>query len=219
MSKANRRSLNIEGAYRHVLTDLYGFMGTVIAGILIVVSGFARADPIASLVVVALMLKAAAGLLRPALRILLEATPDDIDLEEVRRHLLEFRKCPPCTTCTCGRSLPPCPSLQPMSWSLTTASAAAKSGASSITCRAVWRGTSMWRIRPCNSRPLDTSIMRSAATRRQRPGVSRVARVRPPARHVRSWGRCRKPAGSHCPAGIEQRRAGPRLKEEGSHET
>jgi cobalt-zinc-cadmium efflux system protein len=90
MSKANRRSLNIEGAYRHVLTDLYGFIGTVIAGIVIVATGFSRADSIASLVVVGLMLKAAIQLLRPALRILLEATPDDIDLEEVRRHLLEL---------------------------------------------------------------------------------------------------------------------------------
>jgi cobalt-zinc-cadmium efflux system protein len=90
LSKANRRSLNIEGAYRHVLTDLYGFIGTVVAGIVIVTTGFSRADSIASLVVVALMLKAAIGLLRPGLRILLEATPEDIDLEEVRRHLLEL---------------------------------------------------------------------------------------------------------------------------------
>ena len=92
MSKANRRSLNVEGAYRHVLTDLYGFIGTVIAGIVIVTTGFSRADSIASLVVVGLMLKAAIGLLRPALRILLEATPEDIDLEEVRRHLLELHE-------------------------------------------------------------------------------------------------------------------------------
>ena len=52
--------------------------------------GFNRADAIASLLVVVLMLKAAVELLRPALRILLEATPEDIDLEEVRRHLLEL---------------------------------------------------------------------------------------------------------------------------------
>jgi cobalt-zinc-cadmium efflux system protein len=90
LSKANRTSLNIEGAYRHIVTDLYGFIGTVLAGIVIVTSGFTRADSIASLVVVALMLKAAIELLRPGLRILLEATPDDIDLEEVRRHLLEL---------------------------------------------------------------------------------------------------------------------------------
>jgi cobalt-zinc-cadmium efflux system protein len=90
MSRANRSSLNIEGAYRHVLTDLYGFAGTLIAGVVIVTAGFERADAIASLVVVGLMLKAAVELLRPSLRILLEATPEDIDLEEVRRHLLEL---------------------------------------------------------------------------------------------------------------------------------
>jgi cobalt-zinc-cadmium efflux system protein len=88
--KANRRSLNIEGAYRHVVTDLYGFIGTVVAGIVIVATGFNRADSIASLVVVGLMLTAAVRLLRPALHILLEATPEDIDLEEVREHLLEL---------------------------------------------------------------------------------------------------------------------------------
>jgi len=92
MSKANRRSLNVESAYRHVLTDLYGLIGTVIAGIVIVTTGFSRADSIASLVVVTLMLKAAISMLRPALRILLEATPEDIDLEEVRRHLLELHE-------------------------------------------------------------------------------------------------------------------------------
>jgi cobalt-zinc-cadmium efflux system protein len=90
MARANRRSLNIEGAYRHILTDLYGFAGTLIAGIVIVLWGFDRADAIASLVVVALMLKAAVELLRPSLRILLEATPEDIDLIEVRQHLLEL---------------------------------------------------------------------------------------------------------------------------------
>jgi cobalt-zinc-cadmium efflux system protein len=90
MARANRRSLNIEGAYRHILTDLYGFAGTLIAGVIIVLWGFDRADAIASLVVVVLMLKAAVELLRPSLRILLEATPDDIDLVEVRQHLLEL---------------------------------------------------------------------------------------------------------------------------------
>ena len=88
VARADRRSLNVEGAYRHILTDLYGFIGTLLAGIVIVTSGFDRADAIASLVVVALMLKAAVALLQPALHILLEATPEDIDLDEVRTHLL-----------------------------------------------------------------------------------------------------------------------------------
>jgi len=90
LSRANRQSLNMEGAYQHILTDLYGFAGTLIAGIVIVATGFDRADAVASLVVVLLMLGAAVRLLRPAVRILLEATPEDIDLEEVRRHLVEL---------------------------------------------------------------------------------------------------------------------------------
>jgi cobalt-zinc-cadmium efflux system protein len=89
LAKANRTSLNMQGAFRHVLTDLYGFIGTVIAGLIIVTTGYTRADAIASLVVVALMLKASWELLRDSGRILLEAAPKDVDLHEVRSHLLE----------------------------------------------------------------------------------------------------------------------------------
>ena len=87
LARANRSSLNVEGAFRHVLTDLYGFIGTVIAGIVIVTTGFTRADAIASLIVVVLMAKAAWGLLRDSGRVLLEAAPEDLDLEQVRAHL------------------------------------------------------------------------------------------------------------------------------------
>jgi cobalt-zinc-cadmium efflux system protein len=88
LARANRSSLNVEGAFRHVLTDLYGFTGTVIAGIIIVTTGFTRADPIASLIVVVLMAKAAWELLRDSGRVLLEAAPEDTDLAEVRAHIL-----------------------------------------------------------------------------------------------------------------------------------
>lgn len=88
LARANRTSLNVEGAYQHVLTDLYGFIGTVVAGIVILTTGWTRADPIASLLVVALMLYAAWGLLRDSGRVLLEAAPDDVDLAGIREHLL-----------------------------------------------------------------------------------------------------------------------------------
>jgi cobalt-zinc-cadmium efflux system protein len=88
LAKANRSSLNVEGAFRHVLTDLYGFAGTLIAGVIIVTTGFTRADAIASLIVVALMARAAWGLLRDSGRVLLEAAPEGMDLVEVRAHLL-----------------------------------------------------------------------------------------------------------------------------------
>jgi cobalt-zinc-cadmium efflux system protein len=89
LAKADRSSLNVEGAFRHVLTDLYGFIGTLIAGIVIVTTGFTQADAIASLIVVALMAKAAWELLRDSGRVLLEAAPEGMDLEQVRAHLTE----------------------------------------------------------------------------------------------------------------------------------
>jgi len=87
LAKANRSSLNVEAAFQHILTDLYAFIGTVVAGIVILTTGYARADAIASLLVVALMLKAAWGLLRDSGRILLEAAPAGVDLAYIRGHL------------------------------------------------------------------------------------------------------------------------------------
>jgi cobalt-zinc-cadmium efflux system protein len=89
LARANRSSLNVEGAYQHILTDLYGFIAAVIAAVIILTTGYRRADAIASLVVVALMLKAAWGLLRDSGRVLLEAAPEGFDLAHVRDHLLE----------------------------------------------------------------------------------------------------------------------------------
>jgi cobalt-zinc-cadmium efflux system protein len=89
LAKANRTSLNVEGSFQHILTDLYGFIATVIAGLIILFTGFTRADAIASLIVVVLMLRAAWGLLKDSGRILLEGTPEGIDLADIRAHLLE----------------------------------------------------------------------------------------------------------------------------------
>jgi len=77
---AGRRSLNMEGAVAHVLTDLYAFAATAAAAIVILASRFTRADPIATLIVVVLMLHAGAGLIRKSGRIFLEAAPAGLDL-------------------------------------------------------------------------------------------------------------------------------------------
>ena len=90
LAKADRRSLNVRGAYLHILTDLYAFIGTAVAGLVIVLTGWDRADPVASLLVVALMGRTAWGLLRDAGKILLQASPDDLDLTDVRAHLVEI---------------------------------------------------------------------------------------------------------------------------------
>jgi len=87
LAKANRSSLNAQGAFQHILTDLYAFIATFIAGVVIVATGFVRADAIASLIVVALMFRAGWGLLRDSGRILLEAAPAGVDLDQIRGHL------------------------------------------------------------------------------------------------------------------------------------
>jgi len=90
LNKANRASLNIEGVFQHVVTDLYGFVGTAAAGVVIITTGWSRADAVASLLVAALVLRASWGLLRASGRVLLEGTPESVDLEDVRRHLAEL---------------------------------------------------------------------------------------------------------------------------------
>lgn len=88
LARANRGSLNVEGAFRHVLTDAAGFVATAAAAGVIMATGFRRADAVASLVVVALMGRAAWGLLKASGRVLLEGTPEGVDLASVRAHLL-----------------------------------------------------------------------------------------------------------------------------------
>lgn len=88
LAKANRTSMNVEGAFQHLLTDAVAFGTTLVAGVVIVVTGFRRADSIASLLVVVLMARAAWGLLRASGRVLLEGAPEGVDLVAVRRHLL-----------------------------------------------------------------------------------------------------------------------------------
>ena len=88
IAAANRTSLNVEGAYQHILTDLFGFIGTLVAGVVIYVTDWTRADAIASLIVVALMARAGVPITIKAVRVLMEAAPADLDLDEVREHLL-----------------------------------------------------------------------------------------------------------------------------------
>jgi len=80
---ADRTSLNVEGAFQHVLTDLVAFIATAVAGFVILLTGWDRADGIASLFVAAVMLRAAWSLLRDSGRIFLEAAPKDIDVGAV----------------------------------------------------------------------------------------------------------------------------------------
>jgi len=83
LSGANRRSLNIEGSFQHLLTDLFAFIATAIAGAVILAAGWVRADPVAALLVAALMLRASWGLLRDSGRVLLDIAPSGLSVEEI----------------------------------------------------------------------------------------------------------------------------------------
>ncbi len=84
---ADRRSLNVEGAFQHVLTDLFAFVATAVAGAIVLITGYARADGIAALIVAALMARSGIRLLVDSGRVLLEASPRDLDPEEIGRTL------------------------------------------------------------------------------------------------------------------------------------
>jgi cobalt-zinc-cadmium efflux system protein len=87
LAKANRQSLNVEGSFQHILTDLYAFIGTAVAALIILMTGFDRADPLASLLVAGLMLRSAYGLLRDSGRVFLEAAPKGLDPDAIGRAM------------------------------------------------------------------------------------------------------------------------------------
>ena len=82
-------SLNMRGAYLEVLGDLLGSGLVVVSALVIMATGFTRADPVASLLIAVLILPRSLSLLRDAVLVLLETTPAHLDLDDVREHLRE----------------------------------------------------------------------------------------------------------------------------------
>jgi cobalt-zinc-cadmium efflux system protein len=87
LSRAERKSLNVRGAYLHIVTDLAAFLGTGAAAGLILLTGWDRFDPIASLFVAALMLAASWTLLRESGRIFLEGAPSSAPPDDIGRAI------------------------------------------------------------------------------------------------------------------------------------
>jgi cobalt-zinc-cadmium efflux system protein len=88
LARANRESLNIEGSFQHLLTDLWAFIGTAVAAIVILATGFQRADPIVSLLIAALMTRSGVMLVRASARIFMEAAPEELDPQAIGRALV-----------------------------------------------------------------------------------------------------------------------------------
>jgi cobalt-zinc-cadmium efflux system protein len=90
LRRGQAESLNVRGAFLEVAADTLGAAAVIVTGIIISATGFTIADPIASLVVGALILPRTWRLLREAVDILLEASPKGIDLDDIRRHMAEL---------------------------------------------------------------------------------------------------------------------------------
>ncbi|MCL1631883.1 cation diffusion facilitator family transporter [Sporolactobacillus sp. CPB3-1] len=87
MRSREKDNLNVRSAFLHVIGDLLGSIGAIIASMLIIFFGWNLADPIASIVVSVIILKSGWGVARDAINILMESKPDHIDIEDVRRAI------------------------------------------------------------------------------------------------------------------------------------
>jgi len=87
LSARRGSSLNMRGAFLEVLADAFGSGAAIAAGLVVLTTGFDRADSIASLVIAVMILPRAWSLLRDCVGVLLEAAPPGVDVEVVRQHL------------------------------------------------------------------------------------------------------------------------------------
>jgi cobalt-zinc-cadmium efflux system protein len=85
-----KNNVNMRSAYLHVLGDALGSVGTIIAGIVMLLFGWYVADPIISVLVALLILKSAWGVIQQSVHILLEGTPPSVDYEEVKEALMQL---------------------------------------------------------------------------------------------------------------------------------
>ncbi len=86
--RSERESLNIEAALRHVVADLLGSAGVLIAAVVILLTGWTVVDPIVSLAIACLIVASAWGVLRDSTAILMEETPSGIDADAVARAIV-----------------------------------------------------------------------------------------------------------------------------------
>jgi cation diffusion facilitator family transporter len=89
LHRGQRESINVRGAYLEVFADLLGSVAVVLAAGVVLVTSWYAADPLASILIGLFILPRTWKLLREALDVLLEATPRDVDLDEVRRHVID----------------------------------------------------------------------------------------------------------------------------------
>lgn len=90
LASSRGANLNMRAAFLEVLNDALGSLGVIVAAIVMGTTGFLQADAIASLFIVALIVPRAYVLMRETLSVLMEFTPKGLDLEAVRRHIMQL---------------------------------------------------------------------------------------------------------------------------------
>jgi cobalt-zinc-cadmium efflux system protein len=89
LSSGRHESLPVKGAYLEVLGDVLGAGAVLVAGLIILTTGWTQADAVASIIVAVLIIPRTLALLRESMDVLMEATPRGVDLDHVRQHILE----------------------------------------------------------------------------------------------------------------------------------
>lgn len=87
LRRARSESLNMRAAFRHILADVLGSVGVIVAAVIILATGWLYADPLVSVLIGTLILASSWGVLRESVSVLLEATPSGVDAAEVGRRL------------------------------------------------------------------------------------------------------------------------------------
>ncbi|MFF7728737.1 cation diffusion facilitator family transporter [Streptomyces sp. NPDC008001] len=88
LMRGQKESLNVRGAFLEVLSDALGSLAVVVSALVIMATGWTQADPVASLLIGLMIVPRTLKLLREALDVLLEAAPKDVDMDEVRAHIM-----------------------------------------------------------------------------------------------------------------------------------
>jgi cobalt-zinc-cadmium efflux system protein len=90
LSRASGESLNVKGAYVHALTDAVQSLGVVLAGVVIILTGYTLVDPIISMLIAVLIVWSGGRIVLEAIHVLIEGTPPEVDLERLARSMVEI---------------------------------------------------------------------------------------------------------------------------------
>ena len=91
LSKSRDESLNIKGAFLHVLADILGSTGAISAGVIMLLTGWYQADPLISMIIGVLIFYSAGKVVRESINVLLEGVPSNMDLSAIERRMLEVK--------------------------------------------------------------------------------------------------------------------------------